>query len=98
MHSPIKHTVICLFLFLIRPNGSVFSVAAQNVQVEVKTGDVVTFSYESNSRRDAPVNPTIYRVRTDLSWDDVVLNFRKEKRQLNSIISIREIFFDTHYF
>jgi hypothetical protein len=26
-------------------------------------GDVVTFSYESQARRDVPVNPRIYRVR-----------------------------------
>jgi hypothetical protein len=56
------------------------------VHVAVQIGDVVTFSYESNSRRDAPVNAVVYKIRTDLDWEDVVLNYAKEKRDLSSII------------
>lgn len=37
-------------------------------------GDIVSFSAESFSRRAAPVGPRIFRIRTDVSWDDVVAN------------------------
>jgi hypothetical protein len=37
-------------------------------------GDIVSFSYEAMARRSAPVNPIIYRVRMDLTWDDVIAN------------------------
>lgn len=43
-----------------------------------KVGEIVTFSYEKNIRRDSPVNPRIYRIRNDLSWDDIVKDFHKE--------------------
>ena len=82
--SPLHIHLTRLTIFF-RPNGSVFTVPAQNVHVAAQLGDVVTFSYESNSRRDAPVNPVVYRIRTDLDWDDLVLNYAKEKRHLSSI-------------
>jgi hypothetical protein len=44
---------------------------------------VVTFSYESNARRDVPISPKIYRIRTDLSWREVVENAAAEKKFLN---------------
>jgi hypothetical protein len=46
-------------------------------------GDVVTFSYEIHARRELPVNPEIYRVRTDVSWEEVILNSLKEKKFRN---------------
>jgi hypothetical protein len=59
-------------LFFPRPNGMSFTVPEQNVQVpNLKIGDVVTFSYESYSRKHVPVNPVIHRVRTDLSWHNL---------------------------
>jgi hypothetical protein len=33
---------------------------------------VVTFTYDDYSRRDTPFNARIYRVRDDLSWQEVV--------------------------
>eukprot|EP00026_Physarum_polycephalum_P001724 Phypoly_transcript_01726.p1 GENE.Phypoly_transcript_01726~~Phypoly_transcript_01726.p1 ORF type:complete len:978 (+),score=124.21 Phypoly_transcript_01726:128-3061(+) len=57
------------------PNGVTFSVPPESVQVPTPSvGEVVTFTYEIHSRRDVPVNPKISRVRTDLAWDDVVMN------------------------
>jgi hypothetical protein len=35
----------------------------------------VTLEYESYSRKSAPVNPTIVRIRTDVRWEDVVAEF-----------------------
>jgi hypothetical protein len=35
-------------------------------------GDIVSFSYDNFSRGDLPANPVIYRVRSDLLWDDIM--------------------------
>ena len=50
-------------------------------------GDVVTFSYEINARREVPVNPQIVRIRRDLEWEEVTANFAKERRFRNGISS-----------
>jgi len=45
-----------------------------------RVGDVVSFKYRGylmGSKK--PKAPSIYRVRSDLTWDDVVLNFRERK-------------------
>ena len=57
-----------------------FIVQAQNVKhgLQPKIGDIVTFSYEDFSRKAAPVSPNIYRIRTDVSWRDVVRNSEEE--------------------
>lgn len=48
-------------------------------------GDVVTFSFESQARKDIPVNPVVYRIRSDVAWEDIVNNFLKEKKLSNSM-------------
>lgn len=53
-----------------------------------KLGDVVTFSYESNIRRDIPVHPKIYRIRTDISWEEVMYNSLQDNKYLNSKLVI----------
>ena len=52
-------------------------------------GDVVSFSFESSARRELPVNPRIYRIRTDIEWEDVVENVANEQRFLNGIWCVR---------
>ena len=42
----------------------------------------MTFSYELHARRDVLVNPKIYKVRTDVSWEEVQHNFMIQKKQL----------------
>ena len=56
-----------------RPNGVIFKVPSESVQLasKLRVGEIASFSYESHSRREAPVNPVIYRKREDLLWDDV---------------------------
>eukprot|EP00026_Physarum_polycephalum_P004416 Phypoly_transcript_04435.p1 GENE.Phypoly_transcript_04435~~Phypoly_transcript_04435.p1 ORF type:complete len:688 (+),score=101.45 Phypoly_transcript_04435:123-2066(+) len=66
------------------PTGLTFTVPAENVHIPTPApGDIVSFSYEANSRYDLPTNPQIYRIRGDVSWDDVVHSFFKEKQFLN---------------
>jgi hypothetical protein len=52
-----------------------FEAASANSHVQPKKGEIVTLDYESYSRKSAPVNPTIVRIRTDLRWEDVVADF-----------------------
>lgn len=51
-----------------------FDVSIPNVHVDPlpSKGDIVTFSYEINTRHELPVNPEIIRVRSDVTWLDVV--------------------------
>eukprot|EP00026_Physarum_polycephalum_P001704 Phypoly_transcript_01706.p1 GENE.Phypoly_transcript_01706~~Phypoly_transcript_01706.p1 ORF type:complete len:1010 (+),score=136.82 Phypoly_transcript_01706:80-3109(+) len=62
------------------PSGGTFIVPPQNVKAKPlpKKGDVVTFSYDDFSRKALPVNPTIYQIRQDLAWDDVVENYLRD--------------------
>ena len=60
---------------------------AEDVHVPtLAVGDVVSFSYENYARRDLPVNPKIYRVRTDLSWQEVVYSSVKEEKFLTGML------------
>ena len=54
------------------------------IPIPVK-GDIVSFTYDSFARRDLPINPKIYRVRSDLSWDDVVQSVAKDRKSLNGM-------------
>lgn len=60
-----------------RPSGLAFSVPASNVQLtsRPKRGDIVSFSYESYSRYAVPLHVTVFRIRQDLSWGDVIRNY-----------------------
>ena len=71
-----------LLLFIFRLDGQTLVVKAQDVLIRTPSiGDVVTFSYESHSRRDEPVNPKIFRVRADVSWEELMeSNAREGKR------------------
>ena len=35
-------------------------------------GDVVSFSYDHQARIEIPTNPKVYRIRDDLTWQDVL--------------------------
>eukprot|EP00026_Physarum_polycephalum_P005354 Phypoly_transcript_05386.p1 GENE.Phypoly_transcript_05386~~Phypoly_transcript_05386.p1 ORF type:complete len:586 (+),score=95.25 Phypoly_transcript_05386:3-1760(+) len=55
------------------PEGKTFDVPLHEVQTTIpEIGDVVTFTYEKNSRRDIPVRPKIVRSRTDVSWEEIL--------------------------
>ena len=55
---------------------------------KLAVGDVITFSFENNARRDLPVSPRIYRIRTDVSWDDVVHSYVKERQYLTGMFEV----------
>eukprot|EP00026_Physarum_polycephalum_P002429 Phypoly_transcript_02435.p1 GENE.Phypoly_transcript_02435~~Phypoly_transcript_02435.p1 ORF type:complete len:884 (+),score=75.70 Phypoly_transcript_02435:120-2771(+) len=73
-------------------NGVMFTVPQENVFIELPSpGDIVTFSYEAFARRDVPVNPTIFRIRTDLAWDDLVERATRSKKYLNETSEVKEL-------
>lgn len=74
------------------PDGIVFEVDKKNIHVDerLKKGDVVTFTYDSIARQSTPVNPKIVRVRTDVSWRELVLEHasgRDSVKQSSSLSS-----------
>eukprot|EP00026_Physarum_polycephalum_P001974 Phypoly_transcript_01978.p1 GENE.Phypoly_transcript_01978~~Phypoly_transcript_01978.p1 ORF type:complete len:752 (+),score=127.08 Phypoly_transcript_01978:45-2300(+) len=73
-----------IYFTLQMPNGVTFDVEYANSHVLPKKGDIVTLEYESYSRKSAPVNPTIVRIRTDLRWEDVVADFVISDPQRNA--------------
>jgi hypothetical protein len=75
--------------FQYRPNGVTFVVPPEDVLIaKPAVGDVVSFSFESHNRRDVPVGPKIYRIRTDVSWEDLVRNTLKDNKSLNGTLGV----------
>eukprot|EP00026_Physarum_polycephalum_P003078 Phypoly_transcript_03087.p1 GENE.Phypoly_transcript_03087~~Phypoly_transcript_03087.p1 ORF type:complete len:857 (-),score=123.40 Phypoly_transcript_03087:4-2394(-) len=65
------------------PNGTIVTVPPENVLISTpETGDVVTFSFDAASRREVPINPKIYRIRTDIGWDEMVHSYFRERQTL----------------
>eukprot|EP00026_Physarum_polycephalum_P002346 Phypoly_transcript_02352.p1 GENE.Phypoly_transcript_02352~~Phypoly_transcript_02352.p1 ORF type:complete len:819 (+),score=94.09 Phypoly_transcript_02352:352-2808(+) len=65
-----------------RPNGSTFLVSAPK-NMNLKKGDVVTFTYENYTRNSVPTNPKILHVRYDLNWGDVVREYLAQLKKGN---------------
>jgi hypothetical protein len=70
--------VVGLFIFkiLFRANGGLFVVPMTHIDPvlvpEIREGLVVSFEFENYSRSEAPVNPKITRIRSDVKWEEVV--------------------------
>jgi hypothetical protein len=48
-------------------------VPARNVEVnDLEIGNIVTIMFANFEREKIPVNPIITKIRTDISWEDVV--------------------------
>jgi hypothetical protein len=75
-----KEFLKLLILFYKRPNGVMFEVPASDVLIPTPSiGSVVTFCYESYSRKEVPLNPIITRIRADISWEEVMRGSVREK-------------------
>lgn len=64
--------------FNYRPDGITFSVPEP--EEHLKIGDIAMFTFDNYSRNSIPVNPSIYRTRTDVTWENVVYDFFKESQ------------------
>lgn len=49
--------------------------------IKPKRGDVVTFSYSGFSRSSIPIQPKIFRIREDITWEDVLFNYANDVAQ-----------------
>ena len=58
-----------------------FEVTANSILIPTPAvGAVVTFCFESYSRRDIPLNPIITRVRSDILWDELIRGTNLEQK------------------
>lgn len=91
------HSFHSFFLYsslIIRPNGTTFKVSNEDFLIpKVKPGDIVTYAFNDYYKKDTPVNVKVYRKRSDLSWEDVINNYEREKRCLNGLLLFHFIFF-----
>eukprot|EP00026_Physarum_polycephalum_P001329 Phypoly_transcript_01330.p1 GENE.Phypoly_transcript_01330~~Phypoly_transcript_01330.p1 ORF type:complete len:878 (+),score=128.72 Phypoly_transcript_01330:456-3089(+) len=61
------------------PDGTLFNVPSEdNLVVGLKAGDIVTITQELRAVQALPVRPKILRIRTDLSWKEVLINAQRD--------------------
>ena len=60
---------------LYRPDGITFTALPPPFQPSPKPGEVVTFTYQNYIRHEIPVDPQIQRIRLDISWEDVLVDY-----------------------
>jgi hypothetical protein len=63
-----------------------FRLIGNNEKEKEKVHNERTQIIYRSSRRELPVNPTIVRVRYDLSWDDVVDSYVRESSYLGKYL------------
>ncbi len=61
-----------------RSKGTVFHIPKAHGSFTVHKGDIVTIAYNSFKRNNIPEDPVIVCKRSDLHWDDIVLNNTKK--------------------
>lgn len=68
--------------FLCRPGDITFDAPLQQ-GVHPKENDIVSYYYATTTPRGVPVRPEIYRIRQDMTWDDLVneanISLKKER-------------------
>lgn len=67
-------------------------------ELKPKQGDIVSFTYDNYSRTATPLNPKVYRIRSDLSWKHVLRDSLQEPQSqyLNGRVALYA--FDRPYF
>jgi len=80
-----------------RPNGVRFVAAAGTSEFAKKTlmeGDIVSFKHRGYlAASKKPKFPSLYRVRLDLTWEDVSNNWETKLTSSSSIVLSSPIFF-----
>eukprot|EP00026_Physarum_polycephalum_P002350 Phypoly_transcript_02356.p1 GENE.Phypoly_transcript_02356~~Phypoly_transcript_02356.p1 ORF type:complete len:908 (+),score=118.97 Phypoly_transcript_02356:113-2836(+) len=73
-------------LLLQLPDGTFFRVAKEHYDLHRQPirGDIVTFSHDFQSRRSTPTNPVVHRIRSDMTWQDVIKNAKEPVRQFRN--------------
>ena len=50
----------------------------------------MSFSYDENARHDIPIRPSVYRIRTDVEWDDVITSARSDRHRSSGKLGARD--------
>ena len=80
-----------LLIYFLRPNGKTFTVPRDDVHIQQPSlGDIVSFSYDANVRHDIPTRPSVFRIRTDVEWNDVVASARSDRHSSSGTFSVRK--------
>jgi len=71
-----------------RPNGVTFTAAAGTTEFAKRwnpqPGDIISFKHHGYLlASQKPKFPTLYRLRSDITWDDVVHNWKEQKSTPN---------------
>lgn len=74
-------------LTLLLADGVTFEVPAESISLKrwPKRGEIVSFSYDNYSRFSIPIHAKVYRIRKDVSWQDVLNNASAPSNRLNDI-------------
>lgn len=72
--------------FMCRPDGNIFVAPAGTSEFakrwQPKEGDIVSFKHRGLLMSGAPKCPTLFRLRKDITWEDVVHNWQDQRRTL----------------
>jgi hypothetical protein len=87
----ITHFFFLKYFIIFRPNGVSFvaipMTTALSIKHQLKPGDIVTFKHKGfwlgNGK---PKVPTIYRLRSDKTWEEVVNDFHQQTRLSTGMI------------
>jgi hypothetical protein len=68
-----------------RPNGVTFIATPTTTTFgskwQLKPGDIVTFTYQGFwEKTEKPKSPSIFRIRVDKTWEEVVSDFNSNNR------------------
>lgn len=74
-----------------RPNGKTFEIRDIDEGIDLEEGDVVTIEYDSQSRRETPVNPRITRIRSDTNWETVLAEYARDAPQQNLLNGMNSV-------
>eukprot|EP00026_Physarum_polycephalum_P002644 Phypoly_transcript_02652.p1 GENE.Phypoly_transcript_02652~~Phypoly_transcript_02652.p1 ORF type:complete len:698 (+),score=61.56 Phypoly_transcript_02652:137-2095(+) len=78
------------------PNSVTFLVPRKDVHIaKPSLGDIVSFSYDESSRLDIPNHPSVFRIRTDIEWDDVVSSSCTEKSGTSAVFKTKPLHYWT---
>lgn len=74
----VKIAFLLAELTFCRPDGEIFAVGCESIlplHRPCVVGDVVTFTYDRQARRNVPTNPRVTRIREDMSWQDLLQTY-----------------------
>lgn len=59
--------------------------------VAPQKGDIVTFTYTKIAQQIGSINAKILRIRADIKWEDVLLDYAKDRKLNGKLVKVKEI-------